>query len=136
MLNVYDFEMVARVSMKKEGWDYYSSGADDEITLRENHAAYQRVWLRPRVLVNVTDIDMTYGASVEATETGKNGKGKQNRVDFVRLESIDRPCWAPGLPFHCTLRRLHWANWRIPKERHTHVDRNGHWRTGELALAD
>lgn len=41
MLNIFDFEAVAQQVMKKEGWDYYSSGADDEITLRENHAAFQ-----------------------------------------------------------------------------------------------
>lgn len=41
MLNIFDFEAIAQNVMKKEGWDYYSSGADDEITLRENHAAFQ-----------------------------------------------------------------------------------------------
>lgn len=41
LLNIFDFEAVAQNVMKKEGWDYYSSGADDEITLRENHAAFQ-----------------------------------------------------------------------------------------------
>jgi hypothetical protein len=39
--------------MTKEAWDYYSSGADDEITLRENHSAFARIWLRPRVLVDI-----------------------------------------------------------------------------------
>jgi len=37
--------------------DILYSGADDEITLRENRAAFQRVWLKPRVLVNVKEID-------------------------------------------------------------------------------
>ena len=30
----------------KQGWVYYSSGADDEITLRENHNAFHRIWMR------------------------------------------------------------------------------------------
>lgn len=34
MLNIYDLESVAARSMDKAGWNYYSSGADDEITLR------------------------------------------------------------------------------------------------------
>lgn len=38
MLNLFDFEYVASRCMDHEGWSYYSSGADDEITLRENHA--------------------------------------------------------------------------------------------------
>lgn len=57
MINTYDFEGIARKVMAKEAWDYYSSGADDEVTLRENHTAFQRIWLRPRVLVNVKTIN-------------------------------------------------------------------------------
>ncbi|MBT8345035.1 MAG: alpha-hydroxy-acid oxidizing protein [Desulfofustis sp.] len=59
MLNTFDFESVAAHTMTEEGWGYYSSGADDEITLRENHTAFQRVWFKPRILVNVKSIDMT-----------------------------------------------------------------------------
>lgn len=59
MLNAFDFEQVAKLKMNKEGWSYYSSGADDEITLRENHNAFQRIWLRPRVMVDVAKIDMS-----------------------------------------------------------------------------
>lgn len=43
--------------MKKTAWAYYSSGADDEITLRENHNAFQRIWFRPRILINVEHVD-------------------------------------------------------------------------------
>ena len=43
--------------MKETAWAYYSSGADDEITLRENRNAFQRIWLRPKILINVTQID-------------------------------------------------------------------------------
>lgn len=59
MLNTFDFESVAARTMTEEGWGYYSSGADDEITLRENHTAFQRVWFKPRILVNVKNVDMT-----------------------------------------------------------------------------
>eukprot|EP00941_MAST-03F_sp_MAST-3F-sp1_P001523 g1523.t1 len=57
MMNVFDFEDVASRVMTKEGWAYYSSGADDELSLRENHSAFHRIWLKPRVLVNVKEID-------------------------------------------------------------------------------
>ena len=59
MLNIFDFESVAANVMTEEGWGYYSSGADDEITLRENHTAFQRVWFKPRVLVNVKEVDIS-----------------------------------------------------------------------------
>ncbi|CUS11748.1 unnamed protein product [Tuber aestivum] len=55
--NLHDFESVARQVVKKGTWAYYSSGADDEITLRENHSAYHKIWFRPRVLVDVEKVD-------------------------------------------------------------------------------
>ncbi|KAF4760783.1 hypothetical protein HAV15_006017 [Penicillium sp. str.  len=57
--NLMDFESVARQVMKKTAWAYYSSGADDEITMRENHAAFHKIWFRPRILVDVEHIDMS-----------------------------------------------------------------------------
>jgi L-lactate dehydrogenase (cytochrome) len=54
---VFDFEEIAKAQMDPSGWGYYSSGADDEITLRENHAAFHRIYFRPRVLVDVEHID-------------------------------------------------------------------------------
>jgi L-lactate dehydrogenase (cytochrome) len=45
--------------MPEKAWAYYSSAADDEITHRENHAAYGRIWFRPRILRDVTDVDFS-----------------------------------------------------------------------------
>ncbi|OAA69001.1 Aldolase-type TIM barrel [Cordyceps fumosorosea ARSEF 2679] len=80
--NLLDFEAVARRVMKKTAWGYYSSAADDEITLRENHSAFHRIWFRPRVLVDVEHVDLSttmLGAKtsvpfyVTATALGKLG---------------------------------------------------------------
>lgn len=57
--NLMDFEAVARRIMKKTAWGYYSSAADDEITLRENHAAFHRIWFRPQILVDVEKVDFS-----------------------------------------------------------------------------
>jgi L-lactate dehydrogenase (cytochrome) len=59
MVNVWDFEVIAKRNVTKEAWAYLMSGADDEIGFRENHAAFHRVMLKPRVLVDVDNIDMT-----------------------------------------------------------------------------
>lgn len=67
ILSLHDFEAVARRTMNRRGWNYYSSGADDEITLRENHNAYGRVWFRPRVLRNVAKVD--YSTSIFGFKT-------------------------------------------------------------------
>eukprot|EP00756_Hemistasia_phaeocysticola_P036454 Hpha_TRINITY_DN16643_c0_g5::TRINITY_DN16643_c0_g5_i1::g.181881::m.181881/K00101/lldD; L-lactate dehydrogenase (cytochrome) len=62
MLNLHDFEAVAQRVMlatgKKQAWDYYSSGADDELTYNENVNSFQRIWLKPRILRNVKSVDM------------------------------------------------------------------------------
>lgn len=57
--NLNDFEFVARHTMEKVAWGYYSSGSDDEITLRDNHLSYQRILFKPRVMVDVTNIDLS-----------------------------------------------------------------------------
>lgn len=55
--NLVDFEAVAKQVMKRTAWAYYSSGADDEITMRENHSAFHKIWFRPRILVDVEHVD-------------------------------------------------------------------------------
>ena len=36
--------------------NFIACGSNDEITLRENELAFQRIWLRPRCLVNVSAV--------------------------------------------------------------------------------
>lgn len=59
MYNLHDFEYVAKHTMEKTAWAYYSSGADDEIALRNNHLSYHKIFLNPKVLVDVTHIDLS-----------------------------------------------------------------------------
>ena len=40
-------------------YDYFAGGAGDEQTLAENAAAWRSVWIRPRVMVDVSTIDMS-----------------------------------------------------------------------------
>jgi isopentenyl diphosphate isomerase/L-lactate dehydrogenase-like FMN-dependent dehydrogenase len=55
-INVADYEALAEQRLSPFAWAYYSTGSDDEVTLRENRAAYARIRLRPRMLVNVSDV--------------------------------------------------------------------------------
>jgi L-lactate dehydrogenase (cytochrome) len=57
VLNVFDLEQLARERLAEESWLYFSAGTGAELTLRENRFAFQRVWLRPRVLVDVSQVD-------------------------------------------------------------------------------
>ncbi len=53
-LNVLEFEDLARERMESSGFDYFASGAENEITLGENQSAYDRLRLFYRVLVDVS----------------------------------------------------------------------------------
>jgi 4-hydroxymandelate oxidase len=53
-VNVMDFERIAREHLPPLAWDYYASGANDEITLRENRDAFDRLALHYKVLVDVS----------------------------------------------------------------------------------
>ncbi|KAI0767101.1 glyoxylate dehydrogenase [Fomes fomentarius] len=57
VINLHDFENVAKAVLPEKAWAYYSSASDDEITIRENRMAYQRVWFRPRILRDVSTVD-------------------------------------------------------------------------------
>ncbi|MDD9937783.1 MAG: alpha-hydroxy acid oxidase [Myxococcales bacterium] len=52
-LNLIELEAQAKNRLAEMAWDYYRSGADDELTLRRNRAAFAEVALRYRVLVDV-----------------------------------------------------------------------------------
>jgi 4-hydroxymandelate oxidase len=58
-INIFDLEAVAKTKLTTLAYDYYSSGACDEQTLSANMAAFQNIWLRPRMLVDVSNRDMT-----------------------------------------------------------------------------
>lgn len=57
-INVFEYEELARERLHPALWNNYSAGANDEVTLRWNHAAFERIQLRPRMLVDVSHIDM------------------------------------------------------------------------------
>ena len=42
LLNTFDFKAAASKCMAVQGWNYYISGAEDEITFRENQAVFSR----------------------------------------------------------------------------------------------
>jgi isopentenyl diphosphate isomerase/L-lactate dehydrogenase-like FMN-dependent dehydrogenase len=53
-VNAWDYERLAEESLDPGAHGYFAGGAGDEITLRDNVAAYGRWQLRPRVLVDVS----------------------------------------------------------------------------------
>jgi isopentenyl diphosphate isomerase/L-lactate dehydrogenase-like FMN-dependent dehydrogenase len=56
LLNVADFEREAERRLDPGPFGYFAGGAGDEVTLRDNVAAFSRLRLRPRMLVDVSSV--------------------------------------------------------------------------------
>src|SRR5947209_12368166 len=56
-INLNDYEILAQTRMDPTAWDFYQGGSDDEVTLRANRSAFERIRLRPRMLVDVSVCD-------------------------------------------------------------------------------
>jgi 4-hydroxymandelate oxidase len=58
-INVFDFEPVCRRNVPPAHFGYMASGIDDEVTLRANREGFLKFQLRPRRLVDVSNVDMS-----------------------------------------------------------------------------
>jgi (S)-mandelate dehydrogenase len=58
-VNIEDLRVLAKRRLPRAIFDFFDGGAEDEVTLRENRAAFGRVRLLPRVLVDVSKIQTT-----------------------------------------------------------------------------
>src|SRR5687767_15794674 len=56
-VNIEDLRVMAKRRLPRAIFDFFDGGAEDEVTLRENRAAFERVRLLPKVLVNVAEVD-------------------------------------------------------------------------------
>lgn len=56
-INIFELEALAAESLPRPAFDYYASGAHDEVTLRRNRAAYDEIALHYRVCVDAESPD-------------------------------------------------------------------------------
>jgi (S)-mandelate dehydrogenase len=56
-VNIEDLRQAAKRRLPRAIFDFFDGGAEDEVTLRENRAAFERVRLLPKVLVDVSQVD-------------------------------------------------------------------------------
>jgi L-lactate dehydrogenase (cytochrome) len=56
LLNSYDFEQVAEKIFSPKTWAFYASAATDLITQRANKSFFDRIWFRPRGLIDVKTV--------------------------------------------------------------------------------
>lgn len=57
IINSFDFEQAASENLSEKAWAFYSSAATDCVTKEANTKFFERIWLRPRILTNVRDIN-------------------------------------------------------------------------------
>lgn len=58
-INLFEYQTFASQQLPPMARDYYASGSWDEITLRDNRTAFERYKLRPRMLVDVSQRDLS-----------------------------------------------------------------------------
>jgi (S)-mandelate dehydrogenase len=57
-VNIEDLRLMAKRRLPRAIFDFFDGGAEDEVTLRDNCSAFQRVRLLPRVLVDVSSVSL------------------------------------------------------------------------------
>ncbi len=55
-VNLLEYEELARETLPQAIFDFIAGGAEDEITLNRNREAFQRIHLRPRILIDVSQV--------------------------------------------------------------------------------
>ena len=58
VFNLHEFEVIASKALPDKVYAYYACSADDEVSYRQNHHSWSRIFFRPRVLVDVSEIDL------------------------------------------------------------------------------
>ena len=57
VVNLHEFEDLAKKSLSVAAYDYVAAGAGDELTLKANREAFSHYWVRRKVGVDVSKID-------------------------------------------------------------------------------
>ena len=58
-VSVMDFAPLAKAKLDPLAWDYLDGGSEDEVSLADNRAAFNRIIIRPRALVDVHRVDLS-----------------------------------------------------------------------------
>ena len=58
-VNIYEYEALAKARLPQAEYDFIAGGATDEITLRRTRAVFDAIMLRPRMLVDISQPDLS-----------------------------------------------------------------------------
>jgi len=100
-VSIEDLRRLAERRLPRSVFDFFDGGAEDETTLRENRAAFERVRLLPKVLVDVRQVDtgidifgIRANLPMAIAPTGGIGAGR-NHADLM----LARAARAAGIPY-------------------------------------
>lgn len=57
LVNLHDFEELAKQQLSIRTYDYIAAGSADDLTMKENRAAFGRVWIRRGVMRDASNVD-------------------------------------------------------------------------------
>ena len=57
--NIMDFAPLAKAKLDPIAWDYLEGGSEDEVSLHDNRAAFNKIIIRPRALVPMKTVDLS-----------------------------------------------------------------------------
>ena len=101
-LNVAGLEPIAAERLEPQAYDYYRSGAGDELTLARNHAAFERIELLPHVLVDVSEVDLGIRAAGHAGDAPVAGRpdrlprSRRSEGELATRRAAPRPRTLPS----------------------------------------
>jgi isopentenyl diphosphate isomerase/L-lactate dehydrogenase-like FMN-dependent dehydrogenase len=59
LVNVFEFEPICKMRIPRQSYDYIAGGVDQEWSLRHNREAFDKITLRPRMLVDASNLDLS-----------------------------------------------------------------------------
>src|ERR1044072_4547281 len=99
--NIFDLRDIAKARLPKWLFEFVDRGTDDEVALRNNREAFERIKFRPRMLVDVS------GRKLDTTVYGKEHKmpiaiaptGAVGMMWYQGELELARAAKAAGIPF-------------------------------------
>jgi 4-hydroxymandelate oxidase len=58
-INIFEYEALAKERLPQAEYDFIAGGATDELTLRRTRAVFEAIMLRPRMLVDIHEVDLS-----------------------------------------------------------------------------
>ena len=92
--NLHEIVKAAQANLPPGPWDYLVGGTETETTLRRNRLAIDTIAFRPRVLRNVSTVDLT------TTFLGRKVRLPVLTAPIGGLESFEAGGGAPPVPGH------------------------------------